>query len=59
MLGVTPGTYVWMWEPPGVAADDSFTLIIPAAAVPEPASLNLLGAGFTALAFFRRPHKAV
>jgi hypothetical protein len=38
-LGVTPGTYVWTW---GNAGDDSFTLIIPAAAVPEPSSLALL-----------------
>jgi hypothetical protein len=55
---VTPGTYVWTWEVPGAAADDSFTLIIPTA-VPEPASLTLFGAGFTALAFLRRRRKAV
>ena len=41
-LGVTPGTYAWTWETPGVVADDSFTLIIPAAAVPEPSSFALL-----------------
>jgi hypothetical protein len=41
-LGVTPGTYTWTWEPPGAAADDSFTLVIPAAAVPEPSSVLLL-----------------
>ncbi len=39
-LGVTPGTYTWTW---GIAtADDTFTLVIPAAAVPEPSSLALL-----------------
>jgi hypothetical protein len=35
-LGVTPGVYVWTW------ASDSFTLDIPAVAVPEPSGLGLL-----------------
>jgi hypothetical protein len=55
-LEATPGTYVWTWGP--TALDDTFTLDIPAA-VPEPASLTLFGAGFTALAFLRRRRKAV
>jgi hypothetical protein len=37
-LGLTPGTYEWTWG--SSAADDTFTLV---AAVPEPASLTLLG----------------
>jgi hypothetical protein len=44
-LGVTPGTYVWTWEPPAAAAgDDSFTLVIPATAVPEPLRRAVAGA---------------
>ncbi|MGH7113432.1 MAG: hypothetical protein ACREE9_02955 [Stellaceae bacterium] len=39
-LGVTPGTYLWTWGTP--ALDDTFTLNIGAAAVPEPSSLLLL-----------------
>jgi PEP-CTERM motif len=40
-LGVTPGTYEWAW---GTGANQNFTLQIgPAAAVPEPSSLLLLG----------------
>jgi hypothetical protein len=48
-LGVTPGTYTWHW---GTGAHaDSFTLQIgpAAAAVPEPASLTLLGIGAVSL----------
>ena len=41
-LGVTPGTYEWIW---GTGENQNFTLIIgaPGAAIPEPASLSLLG----------------
>ncbi|MGH7113433.1 MAG: hypothetical protein ACREE9_02960 [Stellaceae bacterium] len=39
-LGATPGVYTWTWG--SAATDDSFTLDIPAAAVPEPSSLLLL-----------------
>jgi hypothetical protein len=46
-LGVTPGTYRWTWGSETHA--DSFTLIIEAAAVPEPSSLLLLGVGVGAL----------
>jgi hypothetical protein len=41
-LGVSPGVYVWTWEPLATATDDSFTLDAVAATVPEPASLALL-----------------
>jgi hypothetical protein len=57
MLGVTAGTYVWTWEAPGAAADDSFTLIIPTP-VPEPSSLPLLTLplGFCPLSLRARFH---
>ena len=51
-LGVTPGTYVWRWG--SAEPDQSFTLIIGPAAVPEPASLVLLGTSL-ALAGFGTP----
>jgi hypothetical protein len=35
-LGVTPGTYLWTWGTGG--ADQNFTLVIPAAAVPDSGS---------------------
>ena len=38
-LGVTPGTYEWTW---GSGANQNFTLVIGAAAVPEPSSVLLL-----------------
>jgi hypothetical protein len=49
-LGVTPGTYVWSWGQGSTA--DSFTLV--ATAVPEPASLGLIGIGCLRLLARRR-----
>jgi PEP-CTERM motif len=48
-LGVTPGTYVWTWGIDQHA--DSFTLVI--GAVPEPASLALLGTALAVLLLAR------
>jgi hypothetical protein len=43
-LGAIPGTYVWKWG--SGASNNTFTLQVgPTAAVPEPASLSLLGVG--------------
>jgi hypothetical protein len=47
-MGVIPGTYTWTWGTGRVS--DSFTLI----AVPEPASLGLLGVGGMSLLARRR-----
>lgn len=50
-LGVIPGTYEWTW---GDGANQNFTLEIVAPAVPEPASIGLLGAGLASFGFLRR-----
>jgi hypothetical protein len=49
-LGLTPGTYVYTWS------SDSFTVQI-GPAVPEPASLALLGSGLLGLLAARRARK--
>jgi hypothetical protein len=41
-LGVTPGTYEWMW---GLGTNQNFTLIIGGTSVPEPSAIALLGTG--------------
>jgi hypothetical protein len=46
-LGVTPGTYVWIWGDGG--ANENFTLNIVASTVPEPASAALLGTALAGL----------
>jgi VPDSG-CTERM motif len=51
-LGVTPGTYVWSW---GTGANQNFTLVIPAAGVPDAGStIGLLILALAALFFARR-----
>jgi hypothetical protein len=50
-LGATPGIYEWTW---GSGTNQNFTLDIAAPAVPEPASLALLGAGLAGFVFLRR-----
>lgn len=57
-LGVTPGVYVWTWEPPGTATDDSFTLDAVAATVPEPASLALLALPLGLVMLLATRHRA-
>jgi hypothetical protein len=55
-LGVTPGVYVWTWEPPATATDDSFTLDAVAATVSEPASLALLALPLGLVMLLARRH---
>jgi hypothetical protein len=47
-LGATPGTYKWTW---GTGPDQSFTLVIGAAAVPEPSTWGMMLRGFAGLGF--------
>jgi hypothetical protein len=48
-LGVTPGVYVWSWG--SGATDDTFTLDIGTAAVPESSTWALMLLGFVGLGF--------
>jgi hypothetical protein len=58
-LGLAPGTYEWTWGS-GATADD-LQVVIPGAAVPEPASLTLSGLGAAGLLGYgwRRRKRAV
>ena len=47
-LGATPGTYKWTW---GTGANQNFTLVIGAAAVPEPSTWAMMVLGFAGLGF--------
>jgi hypothetical protein len=47
-LGVTPGTYEWTW---GSGANQNFTLVIGAAAVPEPSTWAMMLLGFAGLGY--------
>jgi hypothetical protein len=51
-MGLDLGTYTWTWGSGNDA--DSLTLIVSEAAVPEPASLMLLGTGLFGLRLLRR-----
>ena len=56
-LGVTPGTYTWIW---GTGAEQSFTLTTTTiTAVPEPAALGMFGLGVLLMGAFatRRRHE--
>jgi hypothetical protein len=56
-LGVTPGTYVWSWG--SGAGDDTLTLQIGPAAVPEPSTWAMMLIGFAGLGFagYRKARK--
>ena len=47
-LGATPGTYEWTW---GTGPNQNFTLVIGAAAVPEPSTWAMMLLGFAGLGF--------
>ena len=47
-LGVTPGRYEWTW---GSGANQNFTLVIGAAAVPECSTWAMMLLGFAGLGF--------
>ena len=50
-IGLTPGTYTWTW---GSGANaDSLTVLIGAAAVPEPTTVLTIGPGLLGLAVLR------
>jgi PEP-CTERM motif len=51
-LGVTPGTYKWTW---GSGADQNFTLVVGAAAIPEPSTWAMMLLGFAGLGFVGYP----
>ena len=47
-LGATPGRYKWTW---GSGANQSFTLVIGAGAIPEPSTWAMMLLGFAGLGF--------
>lgn len=55
-LGATPGSYTWTW---GSGTDDSFTVDIGPAAVPEPNSFALLALPLLVAARYRRPMRNI
>jgi hypothetical protein len=44
-LGLTPGTYTWTWGSEIGPDDLKFVIPAPSTAVPEPATLTMLGIG--------------
>ena len=47
-LGVTPGTYKWTW---GNGANQNFTFVVGAGAIPEPSTWAMMLLGFVGLGF--------